>query len=538
MLFKKALLERLEKQQKNIVVRSIKDLPSPSDMKNLVPAAKFIKKSLLEGKRTLIVGDYDADGIMATTILFGFLQEVGFTKEIVDFIIPSRLRDGYGLSPNIIDYAIENGFELIISVDNGISAVDAIKLARENNIDVVITDHHTAPAVLPDANFIVNPRVPGETFPFTYISGATVAWYMTAALTKEFDVKIDFRKYLDFVAITVVSDVMPMNDINIAIFNYGLKLIKERKREIYKLLWNEEKIPTINEVSLGFELVPKVNAIGRISDANIGVDLFLSKDKDEIKRHFDFIKEVNKERQELTRAYTDSAESLLAISENALNGKAIIVKNPDFHEGIVGIIAGKLAEKYQRPAYVFSWSEEKGLWKGSGRSAGDIHLYDLTTQATEFILGFGGHKGAVGVAVKDEDFDNFQNSILENAEKIDDKFFINESKKPFMCDLPEFDFEVLSLLEKYGPFGEGNPAPQFKTLAKVKLMKEMTNGLHFQAEITSGGRTLNALFFNVKKEQFLSKLDSKEEHEIGFYPSKKYIPKSDTYSFELICTLL
>ncbi len=536
-MFKGKLIERLERQKTNLSERSLQELPAPSQMKNLVPAAKFIVKKLMEGKRALIVGDYDTDGIMATTILYGFFMEAGFSEEQVDFIIPSRLRDGYGVSPNIVQYAEENLFDFIVTVDNGISAVEAVKLAKQKGIDVVITDHHTAPAVLPNADFIVNPRVPGETFPYTYISGATVAWYMTAALRAELGSKIDIRKYLDFVAITIISDVMPLNDMNVSLFKYGLKKIRARERHVYQLLWNDWTAPTIDEVEIGFSLVPMINAIGRIDDANIGVNLFLSKDKDEIKTLFDFLKQTNEQRKELTRSYVMSAESFLSTTENATDGKAIIVRNKEFHEGIVGIIAGKLAEKYQRPAFVFSWSEEKGVWKGSGRSAGNIHLYDLTTKASEHILGFGGHKGAVGIGVKDENWDAFEKAILHHAGELPEELFHNESLIPIECQIEDFNHEIIAVLDEYGPFGEGNPRPTFQTKAKVTLTKEFKNGLHFKGEVQSSEKNLTALFFNVEKEPFLEKIASSEEQTIRFYPSRTYDPRAESFSFELVCQL-
>lgn len=535
---KEKLIERLEKQKSKLSIKSLQDLPEPAQMKNLVEAARFIKEGILEGENILIVGDYDTDGIMATTILYGFLTEIG-NKDNISYIIPSRLKDGYGLSKNIIDYALENGFTFIITVDNGIAAVDAIAKAKEAGLKVVVTDHHTAPAILPPADFIVNPRVPGETFPFTMISGATVAWYLVAALRIEFNAKVDLRKYLDFVAITIISDVMPLNDINIALFKKGLEIIKTKPRLIYELVWNEYRMPVVDETSIGFDLVPKINAIGRIDDANAGVELFLSKDRAKISELFGKLSNINEERKDITKRMLSDAEYYLENLPTFSDEKAIIVRHKDFHEGVVGIIAGKLAEKYKRPAFVFGFNEEKNVWKGSGRSTGEIHLYDLINKSVNGIIGvnFGGHKGAIGIGIPEDLWEQVTTAIFENAALIPDEMFLNKDTFPIECDLKEFDHETLEILEGFKPFGEGNPKPIFETKSKIVLTKEMKNGQHFKADLISGDKILSGLFFNVEKDKFVNKIEQSSLHTFTFYPSKGYDPKKEQVSFELICSI-
>jgi len=536
-------LEELEKKlQKQQVDRSLnktlKDLPAPSQLKNCEFAAKTIIDWLMAGKRLLVVGDYDADGILATTILISFLREAGFTEDFVDYLIPSRLKNGYGVSPDIVKYAKEEGFDFIVTVDNGVSANAAVDLANEYDIPVIITDHHTAPSVLPSAYTIVNPRVPGETFPFPFISGATVAWYLVAAMRAEMDIGIDIRKYLDFVAITIISDVMPLNDINLPLLKAGMKKIKNRERFLYELIWNDWSAPTINTTEISFSLVPKINAIGRINDANIGVKMFLSKSKQEIKELFDYVTEVNEKRKEMSRSYVEQAEHF--IEDNHIgDDPVIIVRNKDFHEGIVGIIAGKLAEKHQKPAYVFSYNEEKDIWKGSARSVGNIHLYDLTNKASEFIAGFGGHKGAVGLGVTEENWDKFSEALKTAAKEIPESEFIDDSLIPIECTLNDIDSEALELLAKYGPYGHGNPEPIFLTEGvQLNIEREMKGGLHFKATVSDGTGSAVGLFFNVNKEEFLGRLEEEEEHSILYYPSLKYDLRKDEFSHELICTLL
>lgn len=531
------VIQKIEGQTKNRVRKTLSDLPPIDSLLNVKKAAKLIHEALTKGKRVLIVGDYDADGIMATTILFGFLRDIGFNDDQIGYIIPSRLRDGYGLSKNIIDYALEEEYETIITVDNGIAAVEAIQYGKDNGLDIVVTDHHTVPPVMPNADVIVCPKQKGETFPFIEISGATVAWYFIAALREVFDAQIDLRKYLDFVAITVISDVMPLNDINLGILQYGLNKIKRQERYIYRLLWSQWSINTLDEVDISFSLVPMINAIGRIDDANNAVEMFLSRDMTFIEDMFHYTVDVNEKRKTMTREYVDIATMDLAESFDS-NKKAVIFKHKDYHEGIIGIVAGKLAEIFQRPAYVFGWNEEKGIWKGSARSAGDIHLYQLTKEAKDDILGFGGHKGAVGLAVHPDNFDAFQKSIEDAADKIDDSLFIDESREAIPCQLEEIDMKLMDVLESYGPFGQGNPQVLFKTSATVRVEREMKDGLHFKCKLISdAGHSMTGLFFNVKKEMFLSQIDKKDP-EFTFYPKKNYNPKDKTYSIEVMCDII
>jgi single-stranded-DNA-specific exonuclease len=534
----KTLKNKLDAQASNICSKKITELYPPSTMLNLEKAGKLLASLLKEGKRTLIVGDYDADGMMATTVLIRFLRDVGFTEEIVDYIIPSRLKDGYGLSSNIIEYALEKEFEVIVTVDNGIAAVEAIKLAKDNGLTVIVTDHHTAPAILPPADIIVCPKQPGETFPFIDISGATVAWYLAYVLRGEFDSQIDMRKYLDYVGITVVSDVMPLNDINIGILNYALKKIKNRERHIYRLIWNDWTAPVIDTTSLSFNLVPLINAIGRINDANIGVKMFLSTDQNEIVEIFSYVQKINEDRKELSRNGTLQSEVDVALDTEVDSSGAAIVVRGEFHEGIVGIIAGRLAEKYQKPAYVFSWNEKKQLWKGSARTYGNVNLYELTVSVSEYVAFFGGHKGAAGLAVSEENFENFAKLLSKKASELDKDLFLNLDLVPVDCKLSEVSIDILNLMEEYAPFGEGNLAPVFKTKSLVKVKKVLKGGLHYLCDlIDENGNSVEGLFFNIdSSEEFLKLIENEVNY--TFSLSKTYNLHSDTYGFQLICNLV
>lgn len=529
--FLKKLDEKLKKQIANRGNFTLKDLPHPHKLKNVEKAAKRIVENLLSGKRMLIIGDYDADGIFATTILMKFFTELGFSG-LVDYKIPSRLKDGYGLNKTLIDYAIENGFNFVVTVDNGIAANEAIDYANSKNYEVIITDHHTPPATLPNAEIIVNPRVQGEESEvFQYISGATVAWYLAYAVQLELGSKIDLKEYLDFVALTVISDVMPLENINVPLVNYGIKLLKERKRDIYKFIWNDWTAPVMDTTSIAFSLIPMINAMGRIDDANVAVSFFL--DDRNTYQNYMYMYNVNEKRKAMSREQLMKAELITSNSDD----KAIVIKD-ECHEGIIGIIAGKLAEKYQKPTYVFTYNKEKKIYKGSGRTTGNIHLYDLTNKASDLLIGFGGHSGAVGLAVSEENFEKFKKRILEEVEKIDEKKFISESSVPMECSFDDISPEMMNTILKYAPFGQGNPAPIFKTKANVAILNELKDGLHYKCLLTSPKTEVIGLFFNVEKDKFLQTIEVNEKQEFIFSPGLAYNAKDSVFSIELKCDLI
>lgn len=480
-----------EKHQKRNPNLSLKDLPHPSLIPNMEKAAKMISERIKENKRILIVGDYDADGIMATSILKLFFNDLG-VSHLVSYIIPDRFKDGYGVSQNIIDYALNNDFDFIVTVDNGIGAIDAVKYAKEHNITVIITDHHLPGEKVPNADLIVDLKYNAGKFPYIEISGATIAWYLAAAIRKEFNAQIDLRKYLDLVAITVISDVMPLEDINLVFYKAGLERIKKNPRP-FEILVFQNQIESINEMDLGFKLIPMLNATGRIAHASIAVELVTSTDFYTASKYIQKIKEINEYRKELTNS---SLQRIMNAVEEQKNNSAIIIKEKNLHEGIIGILAGKIAEKYNKPTYVFSWNKEKQVWKGSARTSGKIHLYNLTSHAKDFIAGFGGHAGAVGLSVKNKDFDLFVEKIIEKSNEIDfDMFFDDEMDIKIPLEIID-NMEIVNILEKYRPYGEKFQMPTLSSQGFIKINSTYKNGLHNLCQVYNDKTAKNVWFFN------------------------------------------
>ena len=485
----------LEKSSIDRNIIELKDLPDPTLIPNLSLAANRIIERLNNGDKLLIVGDYDCDGIAGTTIVKDFFNKLGY-ESVVDYIVPDRFVDGYGVSINMINYAIDNMFDFIVTVDNGIGAYDAIEYANKKGVEVIITDHHTVGEKIPNASIIVNLKYEQGNFPFLEISGATVAWYLCSQINRSLNANIDMKQWLDLVGITVISDVMPLKSLNVSLARYAIKAIKNKSRFLFELVFDFNDRKHLNESDIGFKFVPMINAVGRLDHAKNAIEILLSNDKTFVREGYHYLVETNNRRKKLTQELLSSI--IDQAEEQAENrNKAIIVKSEGLHEGIVGILAGKLAEKYMRPAYVFGYNHAKKCWKGSGRTSGSVNLYKLTKKAESEVIGFGGHAGAVGVALSEENLDKWSKIICHEAEKIEGKDFLPLGENPIEVQLSDIDNDLLSLLDQYRPFGEGFPSPVFKSNVFLSITDSYTDGLHSKCIIIDNeGTSAQAWFFH------------------------------------------
>ena len=510
----KVLIQQSKGRNENL---TLEDLPEPKLIPGMVEAAERIIYNLKRGLRLLLVGDYDCDGILATVIFMDFFRQTKYSKQI-DYIVPDRFIDGYGVSKNMVDYAINNEYDFIVTVDNGIGAKAAVDYAQENGVEVIITDHHTPGDSVPNVDILVDLKYDQGEFPFLEISGATMSWYLCCQVREILDLEIDMRDYLDLVGITVISDVMPLCDINLVFFREGMKLIKNRHRRLYKYIFSEFKNLTLNETDLGFGLVPMINAVGRIDHAKHAVDLFLSRDLTEIKKGVKYLKDINNKRKVLNDKLFDlvlpEAQKIYDKGE-----KVIVVRNENLHEGIVGILAGKIAERFNRPAFVFGFNKDKQVWKGSGRTTGKIHLFDLASKVSALALGFGGHAGAVGAAVEEKNFKKWKKRLGVEAKKIDQSVFLDTAFTPIEIDLEDVNDNLIDLLDKYRPFGQGFPQILFKSELYIQVKNSYKEGLHWETELSDKkGKIVPAWFFHNKT---IGERDSKEE-KVFFTPQRDF----------------
>jgi len=392
---------------------------------------------------------------------------VDFFRQIpypLEAIIPNRFNDGYGVSPNILK-RIEA--DLVITVDNGISAIEAAKICQERGIELIITDHHTPGDVLPEAFAIVDPKLDVDEYPFKEICGAQVAWLLLALLKKELSLKIDMKQFLDILAIAIIADIMPLIDINRTIVKEGLKLLSTSSRPSSVIIRDFLNKKIITSEDIGFQIAPRINSAGRLEDASIALDFFTAKDTHTAYKQFELLGKLNELRKE-----TEAQTTKVAINAVNEEDRVIVVSGNGWHEGVVGIVAARLVDKFSKPAIVLS--EENSIAKGSARSIGNVNIYELIKANNSYLTKFGGHKMAAGLGLSSENITAFREAINKTAQSIDPKDFIPQEDVSGILSTDDVDKELLTLLETFEPYGEANPRPTFlikdAEVVSIKLM--------------------------------------------------------------------
>jgi len=439
-------------------------------------ALDLLEKCILEDRRILIVGDFDADGATASAVAIRALRLMG--AKHVDFLVPNRFKHGYGLSPEIVQEAkTDKDPNLIITVDNGISSNEGAALARSFDIDVIITDHHLPPKVLPEANSIINPNLRGCDFPSKNLAGVGVCFYLFSALKTHLVAKgyfeahniqiPDLRELLDLVALGTVADVVKLDQNNRILVNEGIKRIRQKlcsKGILAILELTKRPIETLQASDLGFTVAPRINAAGRLSDISQGIRCLLSEDMNDARRYAQTLEEFNiKRREEQTRMQDEA----LAIVEGQTIDEsqfAIVLYDETWHEGIVGIVAGKLKETYQCPCAVFAKSGN--VLKGSIRSIPDVHIKDLLDLVDRdnpgLIDKFGGHAMAAGLALSPVSFEKFSEAFSEAIKKhLEGKKPIIELMTDGELEASEITLKNAELLRSASPWGQGFEEPIF-----------------------------------------------------------------------------
>ncbi|WP_345992939.1 single-stranded-DNA-specific exonuclease RecJ [Sulfurimonas sp. HSL-1716] len=428
--------------------KRLKDIPSPTLLKNSKKAAQRIADAVKNGEKITLVGDYDVDGVTSTSIMVLFFREIGYP---LNAIIPNRFADGYGINENILQRI---NADLVITVDNGITAVDAARICKERGIDLIITDHHTPSRQLPDAFAIVNPKLDGCTYPFKEICGAQVAWLLLGLVKKELGVQIDMKQYLDLVALAVIADVMPLQNINRAIVQEGLKQMASSPRPSSIIIKEFLNKAVISSEDIAFSIAPRINSAGRLEDASIALEFLTAETYESAAQRFETLNNLNNIRKS-TEAQTAQTASLFVDQ----NDKVIVVAGKDWHEGVVGIVASRLVNKFKKPSIVLN--VHNGIAKGSARSIGDVDIFSLIDSQKNLLEKFGGHKMAAGLSLREDKIEAFKRAINEEASKIDPNDFLPKENILGELESDAINFELLDILEKFEPYGEGNPRPKF-----------------------------------------------------------------------------
>ena len=441
--------------------KKLSQIPSPTLLHDGQKAAKKIADAIKSGKKITLVGDYDVDGVVSSTIMADFFRLIPYPLEV---IIPNRFSDGYGVSPKILQRV---DADLVITVDNGISAIEASKICKERGIELIITDHHTPSDILPDAYAIVNPKLKECEYPFKEICGAEVAWLLLGLVKKELNLSINMKQFLDILCIAIIADIMPLVDINRALVKEGLKVLMSSNRPASIIIRDFLNKKNISSEDIAFQISPRLNSAGRLEDAMIAFEFFMSKTTHEAYLGFERLNSLNEQRKEIEAQTTKEAIELVDADADI-----IVVAKEDWHEGVVGIVAARLVDRFEKPAIVLSIDD--GVAKGSARSLGDIDIYELIYKNKKYLSKFGGHKMAAGLSMDVEMIKCFRDDINILASKIDKSAFIPKDDALGIIDSDDIDFELLDMLEHFEPYGEANPRPKFilkeSEVVSVKLM--------------------------------------------------------------------
>lgn len=472
-------------------------LSDPYELKDMDKAVERINHAIASGEKIAIYGDYDADGVTSTALMYLFLKRVGC--DVITYI-PDRNSEGYGLNLKAIKSLCESGVSLIITVDNGISAFEEAKYIKSLGIDLVVTDHHKASAEIPEAVAVINPHrldCPSE---YKLWCGVGVAFKLICALAEGRDINC-LEEYADIVCLGTIGDVVPLVGENREIVKYGLRLINEGKNEGIKALKKvsgvDEKI--LNATSVAFSLVPRINAIGRMSHASKAFELLMSEDLHQTVTAAELVDTSNQDRQEIEKKILIQAQQQIIDNPDMLCRRVLVFIGENWHAGVIGIVAARLVQQYGKPCFVITSDGETA--KGSARSIDGFSLYDAVSSASHLLTHYGGHVLAAGFSLKSENLADFEKAMYDYAKTTEMPF----ATVQLDCRLrPEFiNSDILPLISSLEPFGAGNPQPVFGLYGmSIASIQSIGGGKHLRLGIRKAECSLQALLFGVTAEQF------------------------------------
>ena len=509
---------------KRYLYGGLEQLYEPRLLPDTEKAVRLLRKEMEEGSRIRIVGDYDIDGVCATCILYRALKRLGAR---VDYVIPERIRDGYGINEHIIEEAHREGVQVLLTCDNGIAAVSQIALAKELGMRVVVTDHHdiqkedNGSERLPEADAVVNPKRQDSRYPFSEICGALVAYKLVQVLYQEAGIsREEWLSLLELAAIATVGDVMKLRDENRIIVKEGLRRLRTTKNPGLRCLMDLNNLDpgNITAYHIGFVLGPCLNASGRLKTAQMAVELLLEEDILQAGELASKLKELNDTRKDMTLKGVEEAAA--QVEESFLQCKVLVIFLPDCHESLAGIVAGRIRERYHKPVFVLTRGE--GCAKGSGRSIESYHMFHALVEVQDLLLKFGGHPMAAGFSLAEENVDEFRRRLNENAEAIlTEEDFIPklwiDAAMPFEY-VTEPLIQELELLE---PFGQGNEKPQFAQkgmlIRQARVMGKNRNVVKLSL-VNERGFSMDGVVFT-EGDDFLEEMGNRDHMDIIYYPT-------------------
>lgn len=560
-----------EEEMRKYLYGTLDDLYDPRLMKGMEQAAELIGRKLKEGKHVRIIGDYDIDGVCSTYILLqgfrraaealsrncsaapgqssdrsenaeesgaetnlntarmenmekkGAVGRFGMMNSEIDYEIPDRIKDGYGINESIIRQAAADGVDTLVTCDNGIAALREISIAKQLGMTVVVTDHHEVPVdeygqILPPADAVVDPKQDGETYPFHEICGAVVAWKLIKVLYENLGIpEREWMDLLEFAAIATVGDVMKLQDENRLIVKYGLKKIGTTKNLGLRALIekNNLDIGNLSAYHIGFVIGPCLNAGGRLKSAKIALRMLLAETPEQAGELADELKELNDMRKDMTAK--GEAEAIEQVENNYMDDKVLVVFLPECHESLAGIIAGRLREHFHKPSFVLTRGET--MAKGSGRSIEQYHMYQGLCGVADLLAKFGGHPMAAGLSLEEKNIDEFRRQLNAKADLTEEDFVPR-----IWIDVPmPFEYvneKIVQELRDLEPFGQGNEKPLFAQKGLVirnsRVLGKNRNVVKMNL-VTDTGHPVDGLLFT-DGDRFLEEQAGRNLIDMIYYP--------------------
>lgn len=500
-------------------------LHDPFLMRDMDKASVRLASAINNKEKVIVYGDYDVDGTTATAIMYTFLKQFGIE---VSYYIPHRFKEGYGLSEDGIDYAISIGAQLIVTVDCGITAVEEAKWAKDKGIDMIICDHHNAADLIPDAVAVLDPKRPDCSYPFDGLSGAGVGFKLIQATLQTLELpESQCHPFLDLLAISIASDIVPIVDENRILMREGLRLLNSEPRPGLRALMNLVKLHNnrITTSEIVFSIGPRINAAGRMGSADTAVELLIADDAENAAKKAEELEGINMRRRAVDNDTMEQAVKMIERDFTIDQLSSLVLHHPEWHLGVIGIVASRLVDKYYRPTIMLSTVD--GLIKGSARSIRGFNVYNALKECEEFLIQFGGHEYAAGLTLEEQYLEPFR----DRFNLIVDKYFKEGDFEPEILvdtelDLHQVDNRFWKLLSQFEPYGPENAKPIFvsRNLRVVGNPTVVGNG-HLKLKVAqNGSATFDAIGFNM--HEFLPKI--RENSEGGLHLA--YIIEENTWN--------
>jgi len=516
---------------------SLKDLHNPFLMKDMKEGVHRLIKAISQGRKIMVYGDYDADGVTSVVLLIKFLRDI---RQNVDFYIPGRVDEGYGLNKHAIDQMQESGVSLIVTVDCGVSENDHIAYAKSKGIDTIILDHHEIPDSLPAAVATINPKQSDCPFPFKHLSAVGIVFNFLIALRGQLRNEgfwqnrpyPNLKEYLDIVALGTIGDISPLIDENRIFAKFGLDLMTESPRigiqALKEVCGIENQV--IDSEKASFSLIPRINAAGRIASAGDAVNLLLTEDINEAREIARKLDSFNQRRRTMEKDILDEIIALMNKENRLEQLNSIVFASDRWHPGVIGVVASKLVDRFCRPAIVISLKD--GIGKGSGRSVSHFNIYRGLKKCESLLLSYGGHRFAAGISIREDDVDEFGRIFDEIIRKeMDSADFVTETLIDSQCSLADVNHDFLAEMDKLAPYGSRNPEPVLCVRNASISTPAVVGNNHLWMRVNKDGTSRNSIWFS--KGHFMHALTD-QLIDVAFTPQINHWHGTSTIQLKLV----